>query len=207
MAKAALVVVDMQNDFLAGGALPVPGGDDVVETLNRYIERFQQAGLPIIATRDWHPRRTTHFQEFGGTWPVHCVQGTPGAEFHKDLRLPPSTIIISKGMGENEDAYSGFQGRDEAGRPMAEVLRALGVEHLYVGGIATDYCARATALGGLGEGFRVTILIDTMRGINLKPGDIEQAIADMVRAGASVTTLERLDLSAEVEGAQAASAV
>ncbi len=194
MPRTALVVVDVQNDFLPGGPLTVPGADEVIPTLNAYIERFQAAGLPVVATRDWHPRRTSHFQQFGGTWPVHCVQGTSGAEFHRDLRLPESTLVISKGTGEDENAYSGFEGRDPQGTPMAESLRRLGVDHLYVGGIATDYCARATALGGLGAGFRVTVLVDTLRGINVKPGDIESAIADMVRAGAAVTTIERLAL-------------
>ncbi|MFN0072207.1 MAG: isochorismatase family protein [Chloroflexota bacterium] len=190
MDRAALVIVDMQNDFLPGGSLPVPGGDKVVATLNRYIELFDSEGRPIIATRDWHPAETTHFQSSGGTWPVHCVQGTSGAEFHGDLNLPDSTVVISKGMGAREDAYSGFQGSDAQGRSLAEVLRSLDVEHLYVGGVATDYCTVATALAALAEGFKVTVLLDTVRGINLKPGDIENALADMARNGANFTTIE-----------------
>ena len=197
MTKAALVIVDVQNDFIPGGSLPVPAGDEVVPVLNRYVERFQAAELPILATRDWHPPRTTHFRAFGGAWPQHCVQGTRGAEFHPDLRLPESAIVISKGMGEHDDAYSGFQGFDSQGEPMAAVLRRLDVDHLYLGGLATDYCDQATALSGLAEGFPVTLLIDAVRGINLKPGDIERAIAEMVRAGANVTTLERLNLETE----------
>jgi nicotinamidase/pyrazinamidase len=121
------------------------------------------------------------------------VQGTHGAEFHADLRLPESTIVISKGMGATEDAYSGFQGSDHAGRSMATVLRELGADHLYIGGVATDYCTVFTTLAALAEGFKVTVLLDTIRGINLKPGDIENAIADMVRNGAEVTTIERLE--------------
>src|SRR5581483_7602085 len=108
---AALIVVDVQNDFCPGGALAVAGGDAVVPVLNGYAERFAAAGRPIFATRDWHPPRTTHFQPFGGVWPPHCVQDTPGGAFHPDLRLPPGTRVVSKGMGAEEDAYSGFQAR------------------------------------------------------------------------------------------------
>jgi nicotinamidase/pyrazinamidase len=193
MNQSSLVIVDMQYDFLPGGSLPVAGGDDVIETLNRYIDTFEAHGRPILATRDWHPSETTHFKAHGGVWPVHCVQGTRGAEFHADLRLPESTIVISKGMGATEDAYSGFQGADASGRPMAAVLRELGVDHLYIGGVATDYCTVSTTLSALAEGFSVTVLLDTIRGINLKPGDIENALADMVRNGAEVTTIERLE--------------
>lgn len=187
---AALVIVDMQNDFLPGGSLPVPGGDEIIATLNQYIRAFDAAGAPILATRDWHPAKTTHFQNQGGAWPVHCVQGTHGAELHKDLDLPAGTVIISKGMGATEDAYSGFQGIDDAGAPMAETLRDRGVRHLYIGGVATDYCTVATVLAALDAGFETTVLLDTIRGINVKPGDIEKAIADMVRHGAHVATLE-----------------
>lgn len=192
MPRAALVIVDVQNDFLPGGSLAVPGGHDVIPPLNRYIEQFTAAGLPIIATRDWHPPKTTHFKEHGGVWPPHCVQDTEGAAFHADLRLPAETTIVSKGAGADEDAYSGFQGVDAQGVPMADVLRRLDVDHIYLGGLATDYCDRDTTLSAIAEGFRVTLLMDTVRGINLRPGDIERAIADMVRAGADVITLERL---------------
>jgi nicotinamidase/pyrazinamidase len=193
MDRSSLVIVDMQYDFLPGGSLPVAGGDDVIDTLNRYIDVFEASGRPILATRDWHPAETTHFKAHGGVWPAHCVQGTHGAEFHADLRLPESTIVISKGMGATEDAYSGFQGVDVSGLPMAAVLQELGVDHLYIGGVATDYCTVATTLSALDNGFDVTVLLDTIRGINLKPGDIEKAIADMVRNGAEVTTIERLE--------------
>jgi nicotinamidase/pyrazinamidase len=192
LSHAALIIVDMQYDFLPGGSLPVAGGDDVIGTLNRYIDLFKASGRPILATRDWHPPETTHFKTQGGVWPVHCVQGTHGADFHSDLRLPPGTIVISKGMGATEDAYSGFQGRDDSGQSMAAVLRDLKVDHLCIGGVATDYCTVSTTLAALAEGFEVTVLLDTIRGINLKPGDIENAIADMVRNGAEMATIERL---------------
>ena len=194
MPDSALIVVDMQNDFLPGGSLGVPGGHDIIPALNHYIARFVAAGCPSIATRDWHPAETTHFQAGGGVWPAHCVRDTPGAAIHPDLEFPVSTVIISKGMGATEDAYSGFQGRDEQGLPLTDVLLTLGVKHVYIGGVATDYCTSATALAGLSEGFRVTVLLDTVRGINLNPGDIENAIAAMVRAGAEMTTIERLEI-------------
>jgi nicotinamidase/pyrazinamidase len=202
MPKSALIIVDVQNDFLPGGKLGVAGGEVVVAVFNRYIERFQARGLPIVATRDWHPAETVHFKQFGGLWPEHCVQGTEGAAFHPDLKLPPETIVISKGTAYQDDVYSAFQGHDERGQPLAELLRQLGVEHLYLGGIATDYCARSTTLSGLESGFRVTVLVDAMRGINLQPGDIERAYEDMVRGGADVTTLERLQLEGDDTAAQ-----
>ena len=130
--RKALVLVDVQNDFLPGGSLPVPEGDRIVPFLNRYIALFHRAGLPIYATRDWHPEQTRHFKAYGGMWPPHCVQGTRGAEFHPDLNLPPETIIISKGMDPNEDSYSGFQGRTPDGRTFTQELKAREIEHLYV---------------------------------------------------------------------------
>jgi len=192
--RPALIVVDVQRDFCPGGALPVPKGDQVVPVLNEYARRFWEKGHPVYASRDWHPRRTTHFREFGGAWPAHCVQGEPGAEFHPDLRLPEGTIVVSKGTGPEEDAYSAFQARGPAGEPLADLLRREGVDHVYVGGLATDYCVRATVLDALRNGFAATFLVDASRGVNLEPGDAEEAIADMVRAGADVATLERLDL-------------
>jgi len=189
-ARKALVLVDVQNDFLPGGALAVPEGDRIIPVLNRYIELFHRAGLPIYATRDWHPERTRHFQAYGGLWPPHCVQGTRGAEFHPDLKLPPETIIISKGMDPNEDSYSGFQGRTDEGRTFAEELRARGIEHLYIGGVATDYCVRHTVLDARREGFRVTVLEDAIRGVDRAPGDSDRARHEMAAAGAAFARWE-----------------
>lgn len=183
-ANDALVVVDVQNDFCPGGALPVAGGDKVVPVLNRYIGKFQAGKLPIVATRDWHPEKTTHFKAFGGVWPSHCVQGTGGAEFHRALNLPSDAVIVSKGAAPDEDSYSGFQGRDERGVKLSDLLRRFGVERLFVGGLATDYCVKHTVLDGLKEGFKVVLLEDAIRGVNLQPGDSERAIAEMVQAGA-----------------------
>jgi nicotinamidase/pyrazinamidase len=182
--KDALIIVDVQNDFCPGGALAVSGGDEVVPVLNRAIEKFTAAGLPIFATRDWHPEKTNHFKAYGGVWPVHCVQGTRGAEFHPGLHLGKDVVVVSAGMLPNEDGYSGFQATDASGSRLAELLRRKGVERIFVGGLATDYCVKHTVLDGLREGFKVLLLTDAIRAVNLKPADGELAIDEMVRAGA-----------------------
>lgn len=192
MADTALLIVDVQNDFCPGGALPVPEGDKVVPVLNRAIERFRQTGAPVIASRDWHPEKSTHFAAYGGQWPVHCVQNTEGAAFHPELHLPADAIIVSKGMGENEDAYSAFDARSEDGTPLEELLRTKGVKRLVVGGLATDYCVRASVLGALERGFEVLVLKDAVRGVDLQPGDSEKALAEMQSRGAKLVTLEEI---------------
>ncbi|MDI3341202.1 MAG: bifunctional nicotinamidase/pyrazinamidase [Sphaerobacter sp.] len=188
--KAGLLVVDVQNDFCPGGALAVPEGHRVVPVLNEYLRRFAAAGLPIYASRDWHPEHTRHFQAHGGPWPPHCVQGTPGAAFHPDLELPPSTVIVTKGSDPEEDAYSAFHGRTPEGEPLAERLRRDGVTHLYIGGLATDYCVRASALDALDMGLAVTVLTDAIRGVEVQPGDSQRAIEEMAARGATFGTLE-----------------
>lgn len=194
MADTALLIVDVQNDFCPGGALPVPEGDKVVPVLNRAIERLQRAGAPIIASRDWHPEKSTHFALYGGQWPVHCVQNTPGAQFHPDLRLPQGAIVVSKGMGENEDAYSAFDARTEDGKPLEDLLREKGVRRLVVGGLATDYCVRASVLGALERGFEVLVLRDAVRGVDIQPGDSAKALEEMQNKGAKLVTLEEVSL-------------
>ena len=185
---SALLVIDVQRDFCPGGALAVEEGDRVVAPLNAAAARFAAAGRPVIATRDWHPRRTIHFQEFGGTWPPHCVQGTPGAEFHPALKLPPSAIVVSSGMREDEDGYSAFDAVDGAGRPVADLLRDQGVRRLYVGGLATDYCVKASVLDARELGFEVSVLEDAVRAVNVQPGDGDRALAAMRDAGARLTS-------------------
>ena len=182
--KDALLVIDVQNDFCPGGALAVTDGDQVVPALNRYIERFEKSQLPIFATRDWHPEKTRHFKAHGGLWPPHCIQGTQGAEFRPDLKLPAGAVIISAGMAPDEEGYSGFEGRDDRGIGLAELLRQRGVERIFVGGLATDYCVKQTVLDGLKHGFKVVLLGDAVRGVNLQAGDSERAVAEMLRAGA-----------------------
>jgi nicotinamidase/pyrazinamidase len=186
----ALIVVDVQNDFCPGGSLAVPRGDEVVPVLNEYMGRAQEAGIPIFASRDWHPPDTAHFQQYGGIWPVHCVHDTPGAAFHPDLRLPPSAQVVTKGTGKRDEGYSAFEGRLEDGRDLDPALREAGVTRVYVGGLATDYCVRATVLGARERGYDVVWLRDASRAVEVQPGDGERATAEMLAAGARAGTLE-----------------
>src|SRR5215467_911723 len=185
LSKDALIVVDVQNDFCPGGALAVKDGDQVIPALNRHIDKLTKAGSPIFATRDWHPAKTSHFNTSGGPWPPHCIQGSKGSQFHPDLKLPPHTVIVSAGMGSDEDGYSGFLGIDDSGVKLSELLRLRGIERICVGGLATDYCVKHTVLDGLKEGFEVVLLEDATRGVNLQPGDSERAVEEMIRAGAT----------------------
>ena len=182
--KRALIVVDVQNDFCPGGALAVAQGDEVVRPLNKLIEEFLERGEPVFKSRDWHPEKTRHFAAYGGTWPVHCVQNTKGAEFHPELIDDMHIRVVSKGLGD-EDSYSAFDGTD-----LALQLRRLGVEEVWVGGLATDYCVKNTVLDGVKEGFRVKALKNAMRAVELKPGDGERAIAEMQNAGAEIQEQE-----------------
>ena len=193
-AAMALVIVDVQNDFCPGGALAVPGGDRVAAPLGELAARFVAAGLPVFASRDWHPPDTSHFQPFGGLWPVHCVRDTPGAAFHPDLHLPPAAVIVSKGMDPNADGYSAFDAVSEDGFGLADQLAALGIAHLCVGGLATDYCVKATVLDALERGFAVSLLIDAVAGVNVNPGDADRAIEAMRAAGALVVPIDALSL-------------
>jgi nicotinamidase/pyrazinamidase len=182
--KRALIVVDVQNDFCPGGALAVAHGDEVVAPLNKLIEEFLERGEPVFKSRDWHPAKTKHFASYGGTWPVHCVQNTNGADFHPDLIDDMHIRVISKGLGDT-DCYSAFDETD-----LALQLQRLGVEEVWVGGLATDYCVKSTVLNALKEGFRVKALADAMRPVNLDPRDGAQAIEDMRSAGAEVVGTE-----------------
>ncbi len=192
--RAALIIVDVQNDFCPGGALAVPRGDEVVGVLNGYIEAFSSRGYPVLVSRDFHPRETGHFKGHGGRWPPHCVQGTGGAEFHPGLRLPEDVIIITKGDKPDEDAYSAFQGRDSRGRTLCKVLEEEGIGHVFVGGLATDYCVKETVLDALKNGLKATLLIDAVRGVDVNPGDSERAVEEMKRNGADTVTLDALRL-------------
>lgn len=194
MKKSALVVVDVQNDFCPGGALAVKDGDAVVPALNRYMERFKAAGLIVYAARDWHPEKTIHFEEYGGRWPAHCVKWTEGAKFHPGLSLPEGVVVITKGDGPDEDSYSAFDGKDPEGRTFSEALNDGRINHLYVGGLATDFCVRQTVLDALKEGIGVTVLLDAVRGVDVNPGDSRRAIDEMIEKGADTTTFEEFEL-------------
>lgn len=183
----ALIVVDVQNDFLPGGALAVPHGDEVVAVLNRYIERFARTGLPVVATRDWHPRDHCSFVERKGPWPPHCVANTQGAQFAPGLRLPSNVRVISKATTRDEEAYSGF-----GGTRLAQDLREQNVRRLFIGGLATDYCVLNTVKDARALGFDVVLLRDAMRAVEVNPGDGAHAEQEMLRLGAEPAELERL---------------
>lgn len=191
---SALLIVDVQNDFCPGGSLAVPGGDEIIPAINRYIRLFQEKRLPVLASRDWHPQETVHFKTCGGAWPVHCLQGSEGARFHPDLKLPDNVIVLSKGMNpERDDEYSDFHAVTENGVPFPEFLKEQGINRLYVSGIATDYCVKATVLDALNHGFNVTLLADALRGVDLNPGDSAKAMEEMVAAGAAVADINSLE--------------
>ena len=178
--KRALLVIDVQNDFCPGGSLAVPAGDQVVAPLNQMIAEFLERGDLVVKSRDWHPARTKHFAAYGGTWPVHCVQDTPGAAFHPQLLDDARIQIVSKGLGD-EDNYSAFDGTD-----LATFLRARGVTEIWVGGLATDYCVKNTVLDGLRAGFDVKVVSEAMRAVELQPGDGARAVGEMRHAGARI---------------------
>ncbi len=180
---SALIIVDVQNDFMPGGALAVPDGDKIISQINRYIERFK--GHNIFATCDWHPENHISFQQRGGPWPPHCIQNTEGAKFHKDLKLPENTNIIKKASDPDKDAYSGFEGTE-----LASKLKDLGVNTLFICGVATEYCVKNTVLDALKNGFKTYLLTDAIRGIN--EADSQKAIEEMKQAGAE--TLEIKDI-------------
>jgi nicotinamidase-related amidase len=174
----ALLVIDVQNDFLPGGSLAVSHGDEVIGPMNGYIELFHRRGLPILASRDWHPADHISFQAQGGPWPPHCVVGTPGAEFPVALHLPPEALI-SKATLVDIDAYSAFDGTG-----LAEELHKREIVRLFIGGLATDYCVRATVEDAIAAGFGVVLLTDAVRAVNVHPHDGEEALRAMEEAGA-----------------------
>jgi nicotinamidase/pyrazinamidase len=193
----ALIIVDMQNDFCPGGALPVPEGDQTVPVLNDYIKIFKKANARIFATRDWHPPNHISFKAQGGPWPPHCVQDTEGAKFHPDLKLPSDTTIISKAMDPRKEAYSGFDGTN-----LEDTLKKQDVKRVFVGGLATDYCVKNTVLDARKLGFEVMLLSDAIRGINAQSGDVARAIDRMVKSGAEQVTLTDFPDALEVPAAE-----
>lgn len=185
----ALIVVDVQNDFVPGGALAVPRGDEVINPINQCLRLIERRHLPIFATRDWHPPGHCSFREQGGLWPPHCIAGTRGAEFPAALELPADTQVISKATSQEADAYSAFDGTDLARR-----LHDAGCRRAFIVGLATDYCVRATVLDARAVGLDVVVLEDAVRAVELHPGDGARALAEMRAAGARIAqTLELTD--------------
>ncbi len=188
----ALLVVDVQNDFCPGGALAVRKGDSVVSPLNRAIAWTEAHGGTVYASRDWHPPDATHFKPYGGIWPVHCVQDTPGAGFHPALALPADATIVTKGDTPTSDGYSAFEGHTQTGASFVHDLREKGVGRLYVGGLATDYCVRHSVLDALKTGLDVTVLTDAMAGVDVNAGDSARALEEMRAAGAKLATTQEV---------------
>lgn len=176
----ALLVVDMQRDFLPGGSLAVPRADEIVGPINAYLAAFDERDLPIFLSRDWHPDGHSSFREYGGPWPSHCVQGTAGAKWAVGLQLPDSARIVSKATDRAADAYSAF-----AGTSLLTLLKAACVRRVFVAGVATDYCVHATVLGARAFGFDVVVLLDAVRGVNREAGDESRALREMMESGAS----------------------
>ena len=183
----ALIVVDMQEDFMPWGALPVPDADKIIDLINRYITAFKDRGALIVATRDWHPPDHISFQERGGPWPPHCVRGTKGAEFVKGLNLPDDTIIVSKATQSEEEAYSGFQGTG-----LGKELKERGVRRVFICGVATEYCVKNTALDAVKEGFDTYLLTDAIKGVEVNEGDVRRALEEMSENGVKFLTFEEV---------------
>jgi nicotinamidase/pyrazinamidase len=179
----ALLIIDFQNDFTPGGALAVEGGDEIAEPILRLAPQFEV----IAATRDWHPPDHASFEDQGGPWPPHCVQGTPGADLHPALDAVDIDFVFDVGRGRDDEGYSGFENSDLARR-----LRERGVDRVVVCGLATDYCVRASAIDACHEGFDVIVVEDAIRPVELEPGDGQRAIDLMIGAGASVATSDQL---------------
>ncbi len=187
----ALLVIDMQYDFLPGGSLGVPEGDQVLAPINEAMARFAARGLPVYASRDWHPENHCSCAARGGPWPQHCVAETRGAAFSDELALPADTVIISKADTADVDAYSAFNGT-----ALADHLRGHGITRVFVCGLATDYCVLNTALDARKNGFETVILPEAMRAVNVQPEDGERAIVQMREAGATMATLAELEQEA-----------
>jgi nicotinamidase/pyrazinamidase len=189
----ALLIVDLQNDFLPGGALAVPRGDLVIAPINALIDLYHERGLPIYASRDWHPEDHCSFTAQGGPWPPHCVAETEGALFSEALQLPEEAIVISKALTADEDAYSAFNGTG-----LARSMLADGITRLAVCGLATDYCVLNTVLDGIEAGFEVLLVLEATRAVEVKPGDGDRAIAGMLARGAVPVRLSAGQLVADV---------
>ena len=185
---AALILVDIQNDFCPDGALAVNEGDQIVPTVNRLIQAFPL----VISTQDWHPANHISFKERGGPWPPHCVQNTRGAELHPDLKIDTIAHYFRKASSPDKDDYSEFAGKDDRGRFLNDVLQGHGVRKVYVVGLATDYCVLETVLNGLKYGYEVYAVTDAMRAVNVNPDDGAKALQKMAGSGAHLVTSDQV---------------
>lgn len=177
----ALIVVDVQNDFCPGGALAAPEGDRVVPVINRIMDKFDL----VVASRDWHPEGTVHFEK----WPPHCVENTPGAEFHPLLDRKKFDVELLKGTGNRDDGYSAFEATNS---DLFDLLKEKGVDEVYVSGLTTEYCVKSTALDSINNDFRTFLVTDAVEGVKQNPGDVEKAIAEMKKTGIEMSTSEKI---------------
>jgi nicotinamidase/pyrazinamidase len=184
----ALLIIDFQNDFTSGGALEVPGGDEIAGPVKRLASHFDV----VAATRDWHPPDHASFQAQGGPWPVHCVRGTHGAEFHPAMEGIELDAVVDVGQGRDDEGYSGFESSD-----LARILRERDADEVYVCGLATDYCVRASVIDACQEGFDVIVVEDAVRGVEVNSGDSERALQDMRDAGARIANSDDVLAGAE----------
>lgn len=185
---AALILVDVQNDFCPGGALAVSEGDQIVPIINRLMPKFSL----VISTQDWHPANHISFKDQGGPWPPHCVQGSRGSELHSALETGPIAHYFRKASSPEKDDYSEFAGKDDRGRKLDQVLKSKGVKKLYVVGLATDYCVLETVLDGLKLGYEVYPVTDAMRAVNVNPEDGKNALQKMAGSGAILVTSDEV---------------
>jgi len=183
----ALLIADIQNDFLPGGTLGIRGGDEIIPVLLTYIRRFQAHGLPVFLTRDWHPPNHCSFRTQGGLWPVHCVAGSHGSLAPPTFEAPASAVIIYKAIDADREAYSAFQDT-----PLHRHLQAIGVRRLFIGGLATDYCVLNTARDARAYGYAVCLLTDGIKAVNLQPEDGRHAEEEMINLGAVPVHVEML---------------
>ena len=189
---AALVIVDVQNDFCPGGALAVGEGDAVVPVINRLVPRF---GV-VATTQDWHPEDHCSFAdppEFRDkSWPSHCLAGTPGAALHSDLELPDDHVSVHKGTRTDSECYSGFEGTG-----LADTLRDRVIKTVYVCGLATDYCVKATALDAVNEGFGTVVVLDACRGVDIPVGSVNAALTELRGAGVRTAQSQEVHITAQ----------
>jgi nicotinamidase/pyrazinamidase len=195
--QAALILVDIQNDFCPGGALAVNDGDEIVTVVNDLMPWFPL----VVATQDWHPSNHNSFKEQGGAWPPHCVQNTRGAQLHPLLNQKRIDHNFRKALTKENDSYSGFDGVEENGLSLNEILKAKKMTKVFVAGLATDYCVKYTALDAIKNGYEVFVITDATRGVNVNEGDSEKALKELTRLGAHLISSQEL-----IEKAKSASA-
>lgn len=188
----ALLIVDLQNDFLPGGALGIKDADEIIPIINAYIEAFEQKQQCIIFSRDWHPHDHCSFNKQGGPWPVHCVQNTHGAALSSTLNWPSQALLVSKAKTSTQDAYSAFEGTSLASR-----LKNMQIESLFICGLATDYCVLHTTLDALEAGFDCYLLTDAIDAVNIKSDDGTKAIEKMIQAGATSIAIDEINTVAQ----------